>query len=78
LGTVRNGAVLKSDGITTKLKEYIAEDDPFLYKKMIVSYIFHEPIMGLEDKMSAYDIDKYYTAALVIIDSILFAPFKRN
>lgn len=38
---------------------------------MIVSYIFHEPIMGLEDKMSAYDIDKYYTAALVIIDSIL-------
>jgi hypothetical protein len=45
---------------------------------MIVSYIFHEPIMGLEDKMSAYDIDKYYTAALVIIDSILFAPFKRN
>ena len=78
MGTVRNGTVLKSEDVTNKLKEYIAEDDPFLYKKMIVSHIFHEPIMGLEDKMSAYDIDKYYTAALVIIDSILFAPFKRN
>lgn len=67
-----------ASAITEELKKYITDGDPLLYKKMVVSYIFHEPIMGLEDKMSAYDIDKYYTAALVIIDSILFAPFKRN
>ena len=34
--------------------------------------------MEIEDKMSSYDIDKYYTAALVLIDNIHFAPFKRN
>lgn len=49
--------------------------DPSFIKRALISYIFHEPISSVED-FSADDIDKWSDAALWIIDSIIYAPFK--
>jgi hypothetical protein len=51
------------------------ERDPSLLKRALISYVFHEPIAAVAE-FSAEEIDKWSDAALWIIDSIMYAPFK--
>ena len=52
--------------------------DPLLVKKAFISHYFHEPISEIEDKFNLDEIDRYYTMAKYIIDSVYFAPFKQK
>lgn len=63
------------------LRERIDEwgrKDPSFIKKALIAYVFHESVIDIQDRFSAEDIDKWSDAALYVIDSVIFAPFKNK
>lgn len=51
-------------------------EDPLLLRKAIVSRYFNIPINEVTDRLTLNDINKYYIAALHLVDIIDMAPFK--
>lgn len=71
---------LFSDSPRKSLKEKIEEfvsDDPFLIRKAVVMRYFNVPMNEVEN-LDDYSLDKWYNAAMHLVDLIDLAPFKNK
>lgn len=60
-----------------RLEEW-AKKDPFIYHKALISYVFNEPILDIENRLSAENMLKYFDAAQYIVENIMHAPFRTD
>lgn len=64
-----------------KLKDIIikySENDPFFIRKCLISHYFNISLEKVNNNLSFDEIEKYYNAAIFLIDTVDMAPYKTN